>query len=99
MHLSFSAPDDYAALNLTDLVFVPAGPGPLVECVNVSIVRDMVEEGDEVFLFSIDPDQTDPAVDVDAPSASPVAIIDEVTGTAVREVGGRGEGGLKEGEE
>lgn len=66
---------------MTNLTFGPAaGPGPLLQCVNISIARDFLEEGDEVFLFGISPVQADAAVDVGAPNSSPVIIIDEPSG-------------------
>lgn len=63
---------------MTNIIFDPAGP--LVECVDIFIVRDLLVENDEQFFFLISPTQDDEAVEVGSPSLAPVTIEDEPNG-------------------
>ena len=56
----------------------------LIQCVNISIVRDSVAEDTETFLFVIASNQSDPAVLVDDNAAtSVISILDEPGGKDV----------------
>jgi hypothetical protein len=74
-----SAPEDYIALPpMTDIVFNPTGP--LVECVNITIIRDLLVESNEQFIFRIAAVQDDEAIEVGMLSSAAVTIIDEPNG-------------------
>jgi hypothetical protein len=62
---------------MTDIVFTPANPPVLVECVDITIAPDMRVEFMETFSFSISPIQTDEAVQVGLPDTAIVTIADD----------------------
>lgn len=63
---------------MVNIPFVPSGP--LTECVNISIERDLEVEEDEVFSFVISSNQLDSAVLVGMPDTSNITIVDEEDG-------------------
>lgn len=68
---------------MLDILFDPEGS--LVECTNISIGRDLLVENDEMFRFTISPNQTDESVQVGSPDSLNVTIVDEADGESVVE--------------
>ena len=78
LSLFHAAPDDFTGFSNLVLTFEPYSP--LTQCVNITIIRDLLVENEEMFLFLIYSDQADEAVVLGSPPSSFITIEDEEEG-------------------